>query len=114
MNFVTALLERRSLLYNRCFINKLLLLLLLLFGLTSQKACLSLKAVEDFWHVHSSCIFIKCQVIDTDVDGFSGHMFAVFIYYTVDGDVGFTVDFNCTGYICSFTLLSRHLLDSLM
>ena len=28
MNFVTVLLERRSLLYNRCFINKLLLLLL--------------------------------------------------------------------------------------
>ena len=28
MNFVTALLERRSLLYNRRFINKLLLLLL--------------------------------------------------------------------------------------
>ena len=42
----------------------------------------------------------KCQVVDPDVDGFSGNFFAVLIYYFEVGEVGmgvvvaFTVDVN--------------------
>ena len=45
MNFVTVLLERRSLLYNRCFINKLLLLLLWLFTLIKMDSLSTLKNI---------------------------------------------------------------------
>ena len=55
---------------------------------------------------------IQCQVVDPDVDGFSGNLFAVLIYYFEVGDVstgmvaGFTVDVNCTDYMIAMFLYS--------
>ena len=65
---------------------------------------------------------IECQVVDPDMNDFSGNSFAVLIYYFEVGDVGtwvvarFTVDVSCTAYMASifFHSISRHLLESPM
>ena len=52
--------------------------------LTGRSVC-SKKAVEDFWDVHFSVF------VDSNMDGSSGNLFAVLVYYLKVGDVGLGV-----------------------
>ena len=81
----------------------------------------SQKVVKDFCDVHFSCVAVEGRVIDSNMDGFSGNLFAVFVYFLEVGDVGLgwlleMLFVNCIGnmIIVFFYSISKHLLHSPM
>ena len=73
-----------------------------LVRLTGKSVC-SKKVVEYFWEVHIFHVTVKGSVVDSNMDDFSGNMFAVLVYYHEVGDIGLgvvagnAVFVKCTG-----------------
>ena len=72
----------------------------------------SKKAVEDFLDIHFSCMIVEGRVVDSNMDGFSGNVFAILVYYLEVGDagmgviVGNAVYVNCTGDLTVVSIYS--------
>ena len=59
--------------------------------------------MEDFWDVYFSCVVVESMFVYSKMDGFSGYLFALLVYYLEVGDiclvmlVGNAMYVNCTG-----------------
>ena len=72
--------------------------------LNGRSIC-SKKVVEDFSHVHFSCVMVEGRTVDSNewLSSFAGNFFVILVYYLEVGDVGLgavvrnVVLVNCTG-----------------
>ena len=70
--------------------------------LIGRSVC-SKKVVKDFWDLHSSSVTVEGRIVDSYMDGISGNLFAVLVYYLEVGYVGWgvvivnAVFVNCNG-----------------